>query len=193
MAHIALNNDFPGIVGLMFHKPSTGRALAGLAQQVLRGPSGLTPAERELIAARVSSANQCTFCMRSHAATATALSGDQAATACAIGDRAEGLTPKMRALCDLAAKVAESGRAVTKADVDAAKAAGATDEDVYDAVMVAAAFCLFNRIVDGLGTTTPTGDDYYAESGAFLAKRGYKKPSAVGRFFIARAQRRRSR
>jgi uncharacterized peroxidase-related enzyme len=189
MAYIALNNELPGMLGLTFHKPALGKAVTRLAQTLLRGPSGLTPAERELIAAHVSNLNDCTFCRGGHGATASALLGDESeAVACVLpGDlQSERLSPKMRALLRIASHVQESGRAVKQADVDAARAAGASDDDIYDAVAVAAFFCFANRWVDGLGTDPLDVDGYYRDSGEFLAKRGYPPPSAIGRFFVRR-------
>lgn len=188
MAHINLQNDFPGIVGLMYYKPATGKAMADLAQAVLRGPSRLTPGERELIAARVSSRNGCKFCFASHAAATEALAPAFAASLAAFAEGAPAATvsPKMQALLQIADRVQEGGTAVTAADTDAARAAGATDEEIFDAVLVAAAFCFFNRCVDGLGTPEPADKSFYAESGKFLAKMGYKRPSRIGRFFMSR-------
>jgi uncharacterized peroxidase-related enzyme len=192
MAHIALNNDFPGILGLTYQKPAVGRAVSRLAQTLLRGSSTLTPAERELIAAHVSNLNDCTFCRGGHGATASELFGDDGETvACVLsGDLgSERLSPKMRALLQIASRVQESGRAVRQADIEAARAAGAPDDDIFDAVTVAAFFCFANRWVDGMGTDPLDVGDYYRESAKFLAKRGYPPPSAIGRFFIGRAVR----
>ncbi len=73
MAHIKLNNEeLPGIVGLLNHRPETAKPLLDLAETLLRGPSSLTSGEREIIAASVSYWNQCHFCHTSHAAAAAA-------------------------------------------------------------------------------------------------------------------------
>ncbi len=188
MAHIDLKNEFPGIVGLMYYKASTGKAMADLAQAVLRGPSSLTPGEREIIAARVSKLNQCEFCWTSHAAAASELNPQLGDGLLPIvqGDASAAVSPKLQSLLRIAEKVQQSGRAVLPEDVGAAKAQGATDEEIHDTVLVAAAFCFFNRCVDGLGTKVPDDVSFYAESGKFLAKMGYKRPSAIGRFFMNR-------
>ncbi|MEN3541427.1 carboxymuconolactone decarboxylase family protein, partial [Microbispora sp. ZYX-F-249] len=62
------------------------------------------------------------------------------------------VTPKMRALLRIAASVQRGGREVTEEQVAAARAEGATDLEIHDTVLIAAAFCMFNRYVDGLGT-----------------------------------------
>lgn len=83
------------------------------------------------------------------------------------------LTDRMRALLAIAGKVQQSGKDVTPSDVDVARAAGAGDEDIHDTVLVAAAFCMFNRYVDGLATSTPTDPAVYEMIGQHLAENGY--------------------
>lgn len=61
MPHITLRAGLPGIIGLLDFRPETAGALNALAQALLRGPSPLAPAERELIAAYVSARNDCVF------------------------------------------------------------------------------------------------------------------------------------
>lgn len=187
MAHINVGNEFPGILGLMYYKPSTGKAIADFSQAVLRGASSLTSGERELIAARVSQLNHCTFCLASHTAAASELLPRMGDMASAIETGiSESVSPRLQALLRIAEKVQQGGTAVLREDVDAAKSAGASDEDVHDTVLVAAAFCFFNRYVDGLGTDLPNSPSFFRECGKFLAKMGYKGPSFIGRFFIRR-------
>jgi AhpD family alkylhydroperoxidase len=90
MAHVAVVEGRPGIVGLLEGYPETGVLLNGLAQALLRTTDGLSPAERELIAAYVSSLNRCVFCTSSHAAAARHLLGD-AATVCMYNRYVDGL------------------------------------------------------------------------------------------------------
>ncbi|WP_069163457.1 carboxymuconolactone decarboxylase family protein [Nocardia altamirensis] len=167
--------DVPGIRGLFAFKPETGAALSGFAQQLLRGPSPLTPGERETIATFVSSRNNTYFCTQSHAATAALLVDGGRATIDAVIDDVEtaAVDPKLRALLRIADKVRESGLDVTGEDVAAARAAGAKDEDIHDAVLVAAAFCMFNRYVDGLAAITPRDPAAYEQMGQRLAGSGY--------------------
>ena len=147
----------------------------GLAQALLRGPSSLTPAERELIATYVSSRNDCTFCMHSHAAAARCLYGDDRdlVDEVIVNFQNADLSEKMKALLVIAGKVQESGRLVTEEDVAAARAAGADDRAIHDTVLTAAAFCMYNRYVDGLGTWAPQEAADYERSGAMLAAHGY--------------------
>ena len=177
MPHIALPDGLPGIVGPMDAYPETERPLNALAEALLRGPSSLTPAERELIAAHVSHRNDCHFCHQSHAAAARHLFGDEADLVDAVRDDLETapVSEKMRALLRIAGKVQQSGRLVTDADVAAARAEGADDQAIHDAVLIAAAFCMFNRYVDGLATWAPAEPAAYVDMGAALATRGYAR------------------
>jgi uncharacterized peroxidase-related enzyme len=186
MAYIATGNKYPGILGLLWFKHGTARALGRLADTVLRGPSGLTPGERELIAARVSRLNSCEFCQDSHAAAAVGHLSDEKLVADVVADPSQSpLTDRMKALLAIAAKVQKSGREVQASDIEAARKAGASDEDIHDAVLVAAAFCMFNRYVDGLGTLPAKKADY-AEMGLRLARQGYRHPPAPVRWLVRR-------
>ncbi len=177
MPHITLPEGAPGIVGPMIAYPETEIHLNGLAEALLRGPSSLTPSEREMIAARVSSGNECFFCTNAHAAAARALLGDEAPKMDAVlADAASApVGEKMHALLAIADKVRVDGRTVTAADVDRARAAGADDKALHDTVLIASAFCMFNRYVDGLATWAPPLGEAYVGIGQMLAGNGYLK------------------
>ena len=174
MAHIDLPPGLPGIRGPMAFRPETARPLSELADVLLHGPSTLTLAEREMIAAHVSSRNECAYCRDSHAAIASAHCGDEALVARVTveGERAP-VSPKLQALLAIAARVQEGGRSVRTEDVERARSQGATDLEIHDTVLIAAAFCMFNRYVDGLATWTPTDPASYRERAAVVARDGY--------------------
>ncbi len=176
MAHITLPDGLPGIVGPLAQFPDTGRPLGEFTQVLLRKETpGLSIADRELIAAYVSTRNDCTFCAGSHSAAARVLFGERAAVVDQVRtdlERAD-VSPKMRALLRIAGKVQQSGRAVTKEDIAAARAEGADDRDIHDTVLIAAAFCMFNRYVDGLATWTPEDPKMYDQLGQRLVDQGY--------------------
>ncbi|MEV4170487.1 peroxidase-related enzyme [Nonomuraea sp. NPDC049709] len=175
MPHIDLGNDAPGIVGLLRYRPETGKVLSELAEVLLRGDNTLSRGERELIASYVSTLNECGFCARSHGAFAAAqLDGGEevVAHACAAPDTAP-ISGKLRALLRVAAAVRHGGSAVTPEDVAAAREAGATDTEIHDTVLIAAAFCMFNRYVDGLATTAPDDPAPYAHRAAHIVAHGY--------------------
>ena len=174
MAHISLPDGVPGIVGPLMQYPETGQPLSALAQALLRGPSSLTPAEREVIATYVSSQNGCVFCMSSHGAAARALLGPDAGIVDEVktGFEQATISEKLKALLVIAGKVQQGGRRVSEVDVARARAAGADDKAVHDTVLVAAAFCMYNRYVDGLATLIPD-PAAYEPMGVGLAQNGY--------------------
>jgi hypothetical protein len=79
----------------------------------------------------------------------------------------------MKALLAIAGKVQKGGKHVTTKDVERAREQGATDKEIHDTVLIAAAFCMFNRYVDGLATWAPTDPAMYRENGKRLAEKGY--------------------
>lgn len=179
MPHIQVVPNVPGIASLFATFPKTGKPMRAVAEALLRGPSPLTPEERELIASFVSNGNECKFCTATHsAAAAHAGKGDYAVVdAVKLDFTTAPISPKLKALLAIADKVRVDGRTVTTADVAKARNAGATDEDIHDAVLVAAAFCMFNRYVDGLATWAPSDAKVYDEMGKRLATNGYLVPS----------------
>ncbi len=177
MAHINVPEGVPGIRSLVMFRPETGKYLYDLAQELLRGESPLSQADRELMAAYVSKRNDCFFCMSSHAAAARCLYGnDEAIVDDVLNDmKRSGISDKLKALLHVAGKVQILGKEVTSADIDAAKKEGATDKEIHDTVLIAAAFCMFNRYVDGLASLTPTDPEEYKEMGKRMAA-GYNLP-----------------
>ncbi len=177
MAYIELQNQKPGIVGLLTEFKDTAKPLTDLAQVLLRGESTMSKGERELIAALVSSRNDCKFCMNSHGATAShLLDGNKKLVKQVQEDfRSAPVSDKMKALLNIAAKVQKSGRDVTKDDIADAREEGATDREIHDTVLIAAAFCMYNRYVDGLGTFAPDSEEAYDKHGKELATEGYKR------------------
>lgn len=192
MPHINTGNEMPGIVSLLFYKPRTGRALSAFAHTILHGPSPLSKGERELIASYVSHLNACSFCHDSHSAAANCHFGDDKNVQAVKKDlNTAPVSEKMKALLRIAAKVQQNGKNVLPEDVAAAKKAGAVDEEIHDTVMVAAAFCMFNRYVDGLATPLPEDpEEEYAASGKRLSKNGYLLPNFIIRKIIMYTQKR---
>jgi len=180
MPHIGLNSDEPGIRGLLRFRPETGRPLGELAEVLLRGPSTLTRGERELIAACVSALNDCQYCSSSHSACAAAqLPGGMALVEQVRADTGNApISAKLKALLGIAFAVQQSGLKVSAGDVTAARAVGATDLEIHDTVLIAAAFCMFNRYVDGLATVAPQDPAVYAAGAQRLIMNGYLAPSA---------------
>jgi uncharacterized peroxidase-related enzyme len=175
MPHIQLPEGLPGITSALAFRPETAKPLLALAEELLRGPNSLTSGEREMIATFVSARNDCYFCQTSHrAAAAHHLDGNYELVDAVRADyRNAPVSPKLKALLTIAGKVQESGRNVTSEDVAAARNEGATDREIHDTVLIAAAFCMYNRYVDGLATFTPVDPKLYDEMGARMAAQGY--------------------
>lgn len=175
MAHITLPDGLPGILGPMAFRPETAKPLNDLVEVLLRDDNTLSRGDRELIASYVSKLNDCHFCSTSHggfAALQLDAGWDLVDQVWTDLDTAP-VTPKMRALLKLAAQVQQGGKTVTEADVAVARAEGATDTELHDTVLIAAAFCMYNRYVDGLGTWAPAERADYAESAQIIVEHGY--------------------
>jgi uncharacterized peroxidase-related enzyme len=177
MAHIQLPEGMPGIVGALAFRPETAKPLLELAEILLRGRNTLTPAEREMIAAFVSYRNDCTFCQLSHSAAASAhLRGNEGLVEQIKADpERAAVSNKLKALLNIAGKVQKHGKHVSAADVARAREQGASDQEIHDTVLIAAAFCMYNRYVDGLATWQPPEPEAYREMGQQLAKEGYAR------------------
>ena len=175
MAHIHLPEGMPGIVGPLAFSPDTAKPLLELAEVLLRGANSLSSAEREMIAAHVSSRNECDFCQLSHGAAAAAhLSGNyELVEQIKANPEKAQVSDNLKALLAIAGKVQQGGKNVTTEDVARARRHGASDKEIHDAVLIAAAFCMYNRYVDGLGTWQPRERAAYHEMGEILAKEGY--------------------
>jgi uncharacterized peroxidase-related enzyme len=175
MAHIELNSGEPGIRGLFRFRPETAGPLNSLVDVLLRGPSTLTPGERELIAAYVSSLNECRYCYSAHAAYAAAQlpEGMELVEQVRVDLGSAPVTEKITALLNIAAAVQRGGKTVSDDLVASARAHGADDVEIHDTVLIAAAFCMFNRYVDGLGTALPDDPDFYTERAKRIVAAGY--------------------
>jgi uncharacterized peroxidase-related enzyme len=175
MAHIRLPEGIPGILGPMAFSPETARPLNELAEVLLRAPNTLAPADREMIATYVSSRNDCHFCQSAHGAAAAHYLGgnEKLVNEVKLNFEAAPISDKLKALLAIAGKVQKGGKLVTEADVRRAREQGATDKEIHDTVLIAAAFSMFNRYVDGLATWAPTDPEMYRENGKRLVQEGY--------------------
>jgi uncharacterized peroxidase-related enzyme len=133
-----------------------------------------------MIATFVSSANDCHFCRDSHrAAAAHHLEGNYALVDAVKRDpETAPISDKLKALLNIADRVRQGGKQVSSGDVERARREGATDREIHDTVLIAAAFCMFNRYVDGLATWTPTDPDTYDAMGRRMAREGYVRQNS---------------
>ena len=175
MAYINVPEGLPGIRGLMAFRPETAGPLNELAEALLRSENTLTRGERELIATYVSSLNDCYFCQNAHGGIA------QYYLQCDTGliddvkkdIQTSPVSDKLKSLLSIAASVQKGGKHVTEDQVFNARTLGATDREIHDTVLIAAAFCMFNRYVDGLGTWAIQDREYYVQRGKKRAEEGY--------------------
>jgi uncharacterized peroxidase-related enzyme len=176
-----LGREFPGIVGPMTYRPETAAPINELVNILLRGESTLTRGERELIATHVSWRNDCFFCQTIHGAVAAAqLDHNEALVQKVKTDwmNAE-ISPKLKALLNIAGKVQQNGKSVHEDDIAAARQAGATDREIHDTVLIAAMFCMCNRYVDGLATWAPQDLDIYRARAQEIVEHGYVAVTAA--------------
>ena len=176
MAYINLQNDLPGIRGLMQYSPETGKALNELAEILLHDENNtLTRGERELIGAYVSSENDCFFCQNVHGAMAQHYfqSDMQFIDDIKNDYHSTPISDKLKSLLTIAGSVQKGGKYVTTEQVEHAKSLGATDKEIHDTVLIAAVFCMFNRYVDGLNTWAPRDRQVYVERAKMQAEDGY--------------------
>jgi uncharacterized peroxidase-related enzyme len=176
MPHINVDKNLPGIRSLMAFSPATATPMGELANLLLRSNEGLSMADRELIATHVSYLNDCFYCQQSHGAIAVCyLEGDTDLVEQVKKDYAHAaISDKLKALLSIAASVQKGGKFVTTEQIEAAKKLGATDKDIHDTVLIAAAFCMFNRYVDGLATWSPEDRQFYINRASQRAMEGYQ-------------------
>jgi uncharacterized peroxidase-related enzyme len=176
MAHIDLKNELPGIRGPMAFRPETAKPLNELAEILLRDDNNsLSRGERELIGAYVSSLNDCYFCQHVHGAMAQHyMDMDNALIDSIKKDyRQTEISDKLKSLLSIAGSVQKGGKNVTPKQIEDARGLGATDREIHDTVLIAAAFCMFNRYVDGLATWAPQDRQVYLDRAPMRAKEGY--------------------
>jgi len=176
MAHIDLKNELPGIRGPMAFSPETAKPLNALAEVLLRDDNNtLTRGERELIGAYVSSLNDCFFCQNVHGAMAQYYMDCDMQFIDAIKEdyRSAHISEKLKSLLTIAASVQKGGKNVTTEQIQTARDLGATDKEIHDTVLIAAAFCMFNRYVDGLATWAPQDRQVYVNRAPMRAEEGY--------------------
>lgn len=175
MAHIDVDKNLPGMRSLMAFSPETASPMGELANLLLRSNEGLSMADRELIGTYVSYLNDCFYCQQSHGAIAVCyLDGDSALVEQVKTDFTKAaISDKLKALLSIAGSVQKGGKFVTAEQISAAKELGASDRDIHDTVLIAAAFCMFNRYVDGLASETPADLSSYPPRARQVAENGY--------------------
>jgi uncharacterized peroxidase-related enzyme len=176
MAHINLQNELPGIRGLMAFSPETAKPLNELAEILLHDENNtLSRGEREMIGAFVSSQNDCFYCQNVHGAMAQHFLGSDMQFIDDIKKdyQSASISEKLKSLLSIAGSVQKGGKNVTSEQIESARHLGATDKEIHDTVLIAAAFCMFNRYVDGLNTWAQQDRNLYVERAKISAEDGY--------------------
>jgi uncharacterized peroxidase-related enzyme len=176
MPHILFEEGLAGIRGPMAFSPETAKPLNALAEVLLRDDgNSLSRGERELIGAYVSSLNDCFFCQNIHGGLAQHyLECDMAFIDAVKSDfSSTPISQKLKSLLAIASSVQKSGKSVSEEQIEHARASGATDKEIHDTVLIAAAFCMYNRYVDGLATWAPEDRQYYVRRAKQRAEEGY--------------------
>jgi uncharacterized peroxidase-related enzyme len=167
-----------GLLQVFRTYPEPAGPLLALHEQVMRAPSPLTAAEREMIAAYVSGLNDCDYCHGSHSATAAAFGVPPEILTAAVADLDSApVDDRMKALLRYLAKLTRTPARITEQDARAVFAAGWDDRALHDAVLVCGLFNCMNRIVNGLGIQA--SPDYLRTSGQRLHDIGYAGLAAL--------------
>lgn len=152
--------------------PEAARPLLAYHEVLMRGPSDLSVAERELIAAFVSGLNDCGYCHGVHAVTAARFGIEESLLTALLADFAAApVDERLRPVLAYVAKLTVSPDRITRSDAEGVLGAGWSEKALHDAVSVCSLFNLMNRLVSGLGVTA--GQDYLETSGDRLAEGGY--------------------
>jgi uncharacterized peroxidase-related enzyme len=182
--------DAPGIQAAIRLTPGLGLHLRGLADELLVHDfpgATISRAQREILATAVSAANDCFFCMDSHGAHATALMEHDGSMeleplieVVKVG-ASDGFDDRMQTLLAIARTVRGDALELDPGQVEAAQRAGATDGDIQLAVLIAAAFSMYNRMVDGFRAATAPSTEAYRGRATEIAANGYSgRPATVG-------------
>jgi uncharacterized peroxidase-related enzyme len=176
MPHIKLNENLLGMRALLEFSPKTAHPINELAEILLREDNTLSRGDRELIGTYVSYLNNCFFCQNVHGSLAQFyMQCDMKFIDDIKTDYEKMPLPyKMKALLAIAASVQRGGKNVTHDQIEKAKIEGATDKEIHDTVLIAAFFCMCNRYVDGLNTTSNPDRQFYIERSETRANEGYR-------------------
>lgn len=164
----------PDAAKITFYRPEFyGSYAKAVTHEAMRGPSGWSVAERELMAAYVSHVNDCPFCVGAHSATASQASGDAAMVAAALNDlESAPIGEGLRATLRMLGKLTRDGR-VSAEDMRAVLATGVSRQRVEEALAVCYAFNVTNRLANAFGFEILTAEGFKAGA-KYLLQRGYR-------------------
>ena len=132
--------------------PRRSAMLLRLTEDILRGESAFSPAQRELFFAYGSAVNACNFCADSHVAVAAAFGLDEALLSQLLVDiDAAEVDEPIKPILKYIKKLTETPSRMTEADAQAIYTAGWDEQAFFDVVSICGLHNLFNRVVDGCG------------------------------------------
>ena len=137
----------PNVFRALARRPAELRAFLDYHDALMDSSEGLSKAERELIVVATSGANHCTYCVVAHGAILRLRAKDpEIADRVATNPWAVELSPRERAIVDLALLVATDSAALTEAELDDARLAGLSEEEIWDIGAITALFAMSNRL-----------------------------------------------
>ena len=150
-----------------------GAPMQGVTQEAMRGPSGWSVADRELMAASVAKMNQCEFCTKAHAAVAQRAYGGGKTVSALLSDLdTAAIEEPLRATLLMLRKLMREG-AVDADDMRAVLVAGASRQQIEDALAVCFSFNVISRLADAFGFFVP-GPNAFEVGAKYLLARGYR-------------------
>jgi AhpD family alkylhydroperoxidase len=164
----------PDAAKLVFYRPDFyGARAKEFTHEAMRGPSGWSVGDRELMAAYVSKVNESAFCIGAHTATATRAYQDGPRVAAALADlESAPVEEPLRATLRMLGQLTAEGR-LTAGDMREVLAAGVSPQQVKDALAVCAAFSTTGRLADAFGFEVLSPEGFQAGA-KYLLKRGYR-------------------
>ncbi len=142
----------PNVMRVLSHRPDEFRAFFAYHDALMEGAGGLTKAEREMIVVVTSALNRCPYCVIAHGAILRIRAKNpRIADQLATNYKTAEITARERAILDFAVKVAAAAADLTEHDRQAARAAGLTDEDLWDIAAITAFFAMSNRLASATG------------------------------------------
>jgi uncharacterized peroxidase-related enzyme len=148
----------PNVFKALAHRPRELRAFLDYHDALMDSDEGLSRAERELVVVATSAANNCTYCVVAHGAILRIRMKDpQIADRVAANPYTVALTERQRAIVHLALIVAQASDQLSDDDLDEARAAGLSDDEIWDVGAITALFAMSNRLAH-LGAIDPNAE-----------------------------------
>lgn len=173
MAHISLPGELPGMQALLAYRPAIAPPLLQLMQVLMRENSALSMADRELLAAAVSTANHCSSCSAIHGAIAAQLSGRSVGWVYQRCVDDTTLQKPLKQYVALGKAIAHREFKVGQKIIDDMRQEGVETQTIHDVVLIASLFTLFNKYIDGLGLESSDTETSLVTRADFIARNGY--------------------